>query len=210
MFARCPHHAETSSGALLSRARRWPLRHGGTMDRWVRSGERASTTHRRLDPYRAPPRRRPLEAGPVRPQPARSRPAAPLRRFGGQHHRRRLAPTFRSAVAGLQCAAAILAALRDTDIEVRIGVHTGEVEPMGNNFGGVPVHAAARIMALAGPSESSPPRSPSASPMGAASPSRAAARRSQGTGSDDRGVPARVTPQSVSLRSAPPRRGSAR
>ena len=61
--------------------------------------------------------------------------------------------TFRSAVAGLRCAAAILAALRDTDLEVRIGVHTGEVEPMGNNIGGVAVHAAARIMALPGPSE---------------------------------------------------------
>jgi class 3 adenylate cyclase len=43
--------------------------------------------------------------------------------------------------------------LRETGIEVRIGVHTGEVEPMGNDIGGVAVHAAARIMALAGPSE---------------------------------------------------------
>jgi class 3 adenylate cyclase len=43
--------------------------------------------------------------------------------------------------------------LRDSGIEVRIGVHTGEVEPMGTDIGGVAVHAAARIMALAGPSE---------------------------------------------------------
>ena len=61
--------------------------------------------------------------------------------------------TFRSAVAGLRCAAAILDALRETGVEVRIGVHTGEVELMGNDVGGVAVHAAARIMALAGPSE---------------------------------------------------------
>ena len=61
--------------------------------------------------------------------------------------------TFRSAVGGLRCAAAILDALRETGIEVRIGVHTGEVEPIGNDIGGVAVHAAARIMALAGPSE---------------------------------------------------------
>ena len=61
--------------------------------------------------------------------------------------------TFRSAIAALRCAAAILAAVRDTGIEVRIGVHTGEVEPIGSNIGGVAVHAAARIMALAGPSE---------------------------------------------------------
>src|SRR5687768_5513757 len=59
--------------------------------------------------------------------------------------------TFRSAVAGLRCAAAILDALPDTGTEVRIGVHTGEVEPMGNDIGGVAVHAVARIMALAGP-----------------------------------------------------------
>lgn len=61
--------------------------------------------------------------------------------------------TFRSAVAGLRSAAAIVVALRDTDTEVRIGVHTGEIEPMGSNIGGLAVHAAARIMALAGPSE---------------------------------------------------------
>jgi class 3 adenylate cyclase len=81
---------------------------------------------------------------------------AQLLRFGGSEVNTTgdgFLATFRSAVAGLRCAAAINAALRDTDIEVRIGVHTGEVEPMGNNIGGVAVHAAARIMALAGPSE---------------------------------------------------------
>ena len=56
-------------------------------------------------------------------------------------------------MAGLRCAAAILDALRDSGIEVRIGIHTGEVETMGNDIGGVAVHAAARIMALADPSE---------------------------------------------------------
>ena len=61
--------------------------------------------------------------------------------------------TFRSAVAALKCAAAILDALRDTELEARIGVHTGEVEPMGDNIGGIAVHTAARVMALAGQSE---------------------------------------------------------
>ena len=61
--------------------------------------------------------------------------------------------TFRSAVAGLRCAAAILDALRETGIEVRVGVHSGEVEMMGNDIGGVAVHVSARVMALAGPSE---------------------------------------------------------
>jgi len=81
---------------------------------------------------------------------------AQLLRFGGSEVNTTgdgFLATFRSAVAGLRCAAAILDALRDTGIEVRIGVHTGEVEPIGDDIGGVAVHAAARIMALAGPSE---------------------------------------------------------
>jgi class 3 adenylate cyclase len=78
-----------------------------------------------------------------------------LLRFGGSEVKTTgdgFLATFRSAVAGLRCAASIVEALRDTGIEVRIGVHTGEVEIMGNDVGGVAVHAAARIMALAGPS----------------------------------------------------------
>ena len=81
---------------------------------------------------------------------------AQLLRFGGSEVNTTgdgFLATFRSAVAGLRCAAAILDALRETGLEVRIGVHTGEVEPMGSDIGGVAVHAAARIMALAGPSE---------------------------------------------------------
>lgn len=38
-------------------------------------------------------------------------------------------------------------------IELRIGVHTGEVEVLPNDIGGVAVHAASRIMALASASE---------------------------------------------------------
>ena len=81
---------------------------------------------------------------------------AQLLRFGGSEINTTgdgFLATFRSAVAGLRCAAAIVDTLRESGIEVRIGVHTGEVVPMGNDIGGVAVHAAARIMALAGPSE---------------------------------------------------------
>jgi class 3 adenylate cyclase len=60
---------------------------------------------------------------------------------------------FSSAVAALRCAAAIRDAVAATGIEIRAGVHTGEVEVMDSDIGGVAVHAAARIMALAGPSE---------------------------------------------------------
>ena len=41
----------------------------------------------------------------------------------------------------------------DLGIEIRAGVHTGEVELHGADLAGVAVHACARVMALAGPSE---------------------------------------------------------
>ncbi len=81
---------------------------------------------------------------------------AQLLRFGGSEVNTTgdgFLATFRSAVAALRCAAAIVAALPDAGIEARIGIHTGEIEPMGRDIGGVAVHVVARIMALAGPSE---------------------------------------------------------
>jgi class 3 adenylate cyclase len=48
---------------------------------------------------------------------------------------------------------AIRDAVRGLDIQVRIGVHTGEVEILPDDVGGVAVHAAARIMGLGGASE---------------------------------------------------------
>lgn len=81
---------------------------------------------------------------------------AQLLRFGGKEVNTTgdgFLAMFRSAVAGLRCGAAILTAVRDTGVEVRVGIHTGEVEPLGNDIGGVAVHATARIMGLAGPSE---------------------------------------------------------
>jgi class 3 adenylate cyclase len=39
------------------------------------------------------------------------------------------------------------------DLPIRVGVHTGEVEFVGRDARGVAVHAAARVMSLAGPDE---------------------------------------------------------
>jgi len=61
--------------------------------------------------------------------------------------------TFASAAAALRCAAAIRDEVSTIGIQVRIGVHTGEIELLPNDVGGVAVHAAARITALGGPSE---------------------------------------------------------
>ena len=81
---------------------------------------------------------------------------AQLVRFGGSEVNTTgdgFLATFRSAVAALRCAAAVREAVREAGLEVRAGVHTGEVEVMGKDVGGVSVHTVARLMALAGPSE---------------------------------------------------------
>jgi class 3 adenylate cyclase len=81
---------------------------------------------------------------------------AQLLRFGGSEVNTTgdgFLATFRSAVAALRCAAHVIEALPEVGVETRIGIHTGEIEPMGRDIGGVAVHVAARIMALAGPSE---------------------------------------------------------
>jgi class 3 adenylate cyclase len=53
----------------------------------------------------------------------------------------------------LRCALAITAATRELGVEVRVGVHTGECELVGEDVGGMAVHIASRVTALAGPGE---------------------------------------------------------
>jgi class 3 adenylate cyclase len=60
---------------------------------------------------------------------------------------------FDSAGAALLCALATADAVRDLGMEIRAGVHTGEIEVLANDVRGIAVHATARIMAAAGPSE---------------------------------------------------------
>lgn len=60
---------------------------------------------------------------------------------------------FASARAAIGCAASIREGATGIGLPVRIGVHTGEVELLPGDIGGVAVHAAARVMGLAGPSE---------------------------------------------------------
>ncbi len=61
--------------------------------------------------------------------------------------------TFGSAAGAIRSAIAMRDAVRGLGIELRIGVHTGEVEVLPNDIGGVAVHAASRIMALGRASE---------------------------------------------------------
>jgi class 3 adenylate cyclase len=60
---------------------------------------------------------------------------------------------FESAAAAVQCALAARDAVRGMGIEIRTGVHTGEVELRADDIQGIAVHAVARIMASAEASE---------------------------------------------------------
>jgi class 3 adenylate cyclase len=60
---------------------------------------------------------------------------------------------FDGAARALRCAAAICRVAREDGIEVRAGVHTGEIEHHTEDIRGVAVHVVARIGALAGASE---------------------------------------------------------
>jgi pimeloyl-ACP methyl ester carboxylesterase len=61
--------------------------------------------------------------------------------------------TFDGPARGVECARAIVAGVRALGIEVRAGVHTGEVEIRGDDIGGMAVHIGARIGAAAGAGE---------------------------------------------------------
>ena len=61
--------------------------------------------------------------------------------------------TFDGPARALRCASRIRQAVRSIGLEIRQGLHTGEVELLERDIGGIAVHLAARIMALAGPSE---------------------------------------------------------
>ena len=61
--------------------------------------------------------------------------------------------TFDGPARAVRCAAAIGKAVRTLGIEVRAGVHTGEVERVGTGITGIAVHTGARVAAEAGPGE---------------------------------------------------------
>ncbi len=59
--------------------------------------------------------------------------------------------TFDGPTRAVECARAIADDMPALGIEIRAGLHAGEVELMGEDVGGIAVHVAARIAALAGP-----------------------------------------------------------
>jgi class 3 adenylate cyclase len=61
--------------------------------------------------------------------------------------------SFDGPARGIRCARDILDSSEALGIRVRAGLHTGECEVMGDDLGGIAVHIAARVSALASPSE---------------------------------------------------------
>ncbi len=82
-----------------------------------------------------------------------------LERFGGREVNTAgdgFVATFTSPSAAISCADAIVDAILVLGIEVRVGIHAGEVEVRGalkEDVAGMAVHIGARVAALAGPSE---------------------------------------------------------
>jgi class 3 adenylate cyclase len=79
-----------------------------------------------------------------------------LDRFGGREVNTAgdgFVATFTSPSAAIAGADAIVDAVRVLGIEVRVGIHAGEVEVRGADVAGMAVHIGARVAALAGPSE---------------------------------------------------------
>jgi pimeloyl-ACP methyl ester carboxylesterase len=60
---------------------------------------------------------------------------------------------FDGPARGIRCAQAILDALDGIGIPARSGLHTGEVEVVGDKLAGIAVHTGARVAAAAGPGE---------------------------------------------------------
>ncbi|MCX6363709.1 MAG: adenylate/guanylate cyclase domain-containing protein [Actinobacteria bacterium] len=61
--------------------------------------------------------------------------------------------TFDGPARAVKCAQVICEAVKPLGLEVRAGCHTGEIELLGADVGGIAVHIGARVGALAAPSE---------------------------------------------------------
>jgi len=61
--------------------------------------------------------------------------------------------TFDGATRAVRAGAALVRAAEHVGVQIRVGIHTGEIEVVAGNARGIAVHAAARVLALAGPGE---------------------------------------------------------
>jgi class 3 adenylate cyclase len=78
--------------------------------------------------------------------------ARQLERFRGRHVNTTgdgTLATFDGPARAIECARAIARTVEDLGLEIRAGLHTGEIEARGENVAGMAVHIAARVSALA-------------------------------------------------------------
>jgi class 3 adenylate cyclase len=61
--------------------------------------------------------------------------------------------TFDGPARAVRCAAAIAFTMQPLGLAVRCGLHTGEIELKQDDIGGIAVHTAARVLAMAGDGE---------------------------------------------------------
>jgi len=83
-----------------------------------------------------------------------------VRRYVERYHGREIKSTgdgflaaFDGPARAVRCAQAIGAGVAELGLEIRAGAHTGEVEVRGDDIGGLAVHIAARVAALASAGE---------------------------------------------------------
>lgn len=79
-----------------------------------------------------------------------------LEQYRGKLHRTTgdgILATFDGPARGIRCAFGVRDDLRREGIEIRAGLHTGEIELRENEIGGIAVHIAARVSALASAGE---------------------------------------------------------
>ncbi|MFL5797665.1 MAG: adenylate/guanylate cyclase domain-containing protein [Actinomycetota bacterium] len=85
-----------------------------------------------------------------------ARVRAELRRFGGRELDTAgdgFLASFGSPTAAIRCARAILESMQEVGVELRIGLHTGECEVVGDKLRGIAVHIGARVASTAGPGQ---------------------------------------------------------
>lgn len=85
-----------------------------------------------------------------------SRVRAELRRFSGREIKTTgdgFVASFDGPARAIRCAQAVITSLDEIGLDVRVGLHTGECELRGDDLGGVGVHIASRVGALANAGE---------------------------------------------------------
>ena len=85
-----------------------------------------------------------------------ARVRAELRRFGGREIDTAgdgFLTSFDSPASAIKCARAVLESVHEIGVELRIGLHTGECDVVGDKLRGIAVHIGARVASKAGAGE---------------------------------------------------------